>query len=331
MQREIVPGTSLSAAYVGTKGTHLLGSYNLNQPDPNPQIADWSISPDYVRPYLGWSDITAYVTEFNSSYNALQVELLHRLHNGFSFQGSYTYSKVLTDNSGPNSTAATLPQDSRNIRAEYGVADFDRTHMLAFNYSWDLPFFRHSAGVKKEILDGWQLSGITKFQSGAPINVTLFADQAGIGSWNERPNLISDPMQAGPVMANSSIGCHALVGTPILDPQGNIIAMGTAPAKVHTTAAWFNPCAFDLQAPGTFGDSPRNPVRGPAAQVWDMGIMKNFPIHETWGLQFRAQAFNVFNHPGRTAVDGYYDGGGLGVVTGTLTPRIMELSLVLNF
>ena len=327
VQREIVPGTSLSAAYVGTKGTHLLGDYNLNQPAPNPLIADWSISPDYVRPYLGWSNITAYATRFSSNYNSLQVELLHRLRNGLSFQASYTYSKVLTD----ESSTGSWPQDSFNFRAERGIADFDMTHMLVFNYSWDLPFFHHAAGVKKEILDGWQLSGITKFQSGGPVNVTMFADQAGIGSWNERPNLISDPMRAGPVMANSNPACHALVGVPVLDSQNNTVAMGMAPTSVHTSSAWFNPCAFDIQAPGTFGDSPRNPVRGPGAQVWDMGIMKNFPIHETLGLQFRAQAFNVFNHPGRTSVDGYYDGGGLGVVTGTLNPRIMELSLVLNF
>ena len=121
-------------------------------------------------------------------------------------------------------------------------------------------------------------------------------------------------------MANSNLGCHTLVS------QG-----GLAPDRVHTMSAWFNPCAFDAQAVGAFGDSPRNPIRGPAAQVWDMGVMKNFPIHETWGLQFRAQAFNVFNHPGRTSVDSYFDDPSFGVINGTLTPRIMELSLVLNF
>ncbi len=316
VQREIVKDTSLSVAYVGTKGTHLLGDYNLNQPAPNPEIADYDISPDSVRPYLGWSNIVAYATRFNSNYNALQVELLHRLQHGLSFQASYTYSKVLTD----ESSTGSWPQNSFDFRAERGVADFDMTHMLVLNYSWDLPFFHHSSGFKKSALDGWQLSGITKFQSGSPINITWLADQAGIGSYNERPDIISNPFVAGPVMTNSNPGCHTLVS------QG-----GLAPDHVHTMSAWFNPCAFDAQAVGTFGDSPRNPIRGPAAQVWDMGVMKNFPIHETWGLQFRAQAFNVFNHPGRTSVDSYYDDPSFGVINGTLTPRIMELSLVLNF
>jgi hypothetical protein len=316
VQHEILRDTSLSAAYVGTKGTHLLGDYNMNQPAPNPEIADWSISPDSVRPYLGFSNITAYATRFSSTYNALQVELLHRLQNGLSFQASYTYSKTLTD----ESSTGSWPQNSYDFKAERGIADFDMTHMLNLNYSWDLPFFRHASGFKKAALHGWQISGITKFQSGAPINITLFADQAGIGSWNERPNIIANPFQAGPIMANSNPGCHVLVS------QG-----GLAPDHIHTMAAWFNPCAFDLQAVGAFGDSPRNPIRGPAAQVWDMGLMKAFPIHESWNLQFRAQAFNVFNHPGRTSVDSYYDDPSFGVINGTLTPRIMELSLVLNF
>lgn len=316
LQREIFRDTSASAAYVGTKGTHLLGAYNLNQPAPNPDIANYTISPDYVRPYLGWSNIVAYSTRFSSSYNALQLELLHRLQHGVSFQAAYTFSKTITD----ESSTGSWPQNSYDFKAERGVADFDITQMLAVSYSWDLPFFHQASGWKKLALDGWQISGITKFQTGGPINVSWLADQAGIGSYNERPNIIADPNKAGVVMFSSNPACHTLVS------QG-----GMAPDRIHTMSAWFNPCAFDAQPLGTFGDSPRNPLRGPSAQVWDFGVMKNFPVHESIALQFRAQAFNIFNHPGWTSVDSYFDDPSFAVVNGTLTPRILELSLVLNF
>ncbi|MGA7906335.1 MAG: TonB-dependent receptor, partial [Candidatus Sulfotelmatobacter sp.] len=233
VQHEVAKDTSASLAYVGTKGTHLLGYFDDNQGPPNAQVAQFNISPDSVRPYQGFSQITAYANIFDSNYNALQASLIHRLKGGLSFQASYTYSKTLTDNSGPNATVPSFPQDSYNIKAEYGPADFDRTHILTFNYSWEVPLFKHSTGAVKALLGGWQLSGITVFQSGAPLTVTLFGDQAGVGSYNERVNQVGNPFQPGQIAANS--GC-------------------TAPARVRTLDNWFNPCAFALQALGTFGN-----------------------------------------------------------------------------
>lgn len=313
VQRQILPDTSLSFGYVGTKGTHLLGFYDMNQGQPNVQVANGNISPDYVRPYQGFDQISAYATIFDSNYNALQAELIHRLKNGLSFQVSYTYSKVLTDNPGPNGTVytSTWPQDSYNIRAEYGPADFDRAHLLSFNYSWELPFFKNANPITKAFLGGWQVSGITVFQSGAPLTVTLPNDEAGVGSYNQRPNQVANPFQAGPIGANA--GC-------------------VAPSHLHNMANWFNPCAFALNPMGTFGDEGTGPVRAPYFQDWDMGLAKNFALRESIGLQLQLEAFNVFNHPswGQPNMT-WTNGSPLGAITSATSPRLVQLSLALRF
>ena len=310
VQREVLADTTASVAYVGTRGTHLLGYLDINQPQPNPLIANYTISPDSVRPYLGWSEITAYDNIFNSNYNALQASVIHRLKHGVSFQVSYTYSKALTDNSGPNSLNPSFPQDSYNLKAEYGPSDFDLRHVLAFNYSWDIPFARTMTGIAKALLDGWQLSGITMFQSGAPGTIVFLNDNAGIGSWNERADQVGDPFKPGPVAANP--GCQA-------------------PAKLHTFDNWFNPCAFAQPTPGTFGNSRRGALYGPGFQNWDMGIMKNFPIREPASLQFRLEAFNVFNHPNWGPPDYYIDDPNFSTVSSAKSPRIVQAGLALKF
>jgi hypothetical protein len=319
IQHEVAPDTSFSLGYVGTKGTHLLGFYDMNQGPPSAAVAEAEFagnaapSVDYYRPYRGFGTINAYATIFDSNYNALQASLIHRLKNGLSFQASYTYSKTLTDNPGPNGSnyTTTWPQDSYNLRAEYGPADFDLRHILSFNYSWELPFFKHAHPATKAFLGGWQVSGITEFQSGSPLTVNLPGDQAGVGSYNQRPNLVGNPFQAGTIAANPTC---------------------VAPSQVHNLASWFNPCAFALNAFGTFGDESSGALRGPYFQNWDMGLAKNFALRESLGLQFELEAFNVFNHPswGQPNLS-WTSGSPLGAITGATSPRLLQLSLALKF
>lgn len=313
IQREVLPDTSLSIGYVGTKGTHLLGFYDMNQGQPNAQVAQGNINPDFVRPYQGFGSIFAYATMFGSNYNSLQASLIHRLKQGVSFQASYTYSKVLTDNPGPNGTVytSTWPQDSYNIRAEYGPADFDRRQLLTFNYSWELPFFKNGNAITRGFLGGWRVSGITEFQSGAPLTVVLPDDQAGVGSYNQRPNQVANPFQSGPIAANP--GC-------------------VAPSQVHNAASWFNPCAFALNPFGTFGNEHNSAFYGPYFQNWDMGLAKNFAVRESVGLELELQAFNTFNHPSLGQPNTTWTNGSpLGSITSATSPRIVQLSLAVKF
>jgi outer membrane receptor protein involved in Fe transport len=291
VQREVGFNTAVSVAYVGTKGTHLLGATNLNQPYPNADVANGNIAVDTVRPYPGYSTITAYESRFSSTYNSLQVSAIRRLQHGLAFQASYTFAKTLTD----SSSAWNTPQDSRNIRAEKGLAGFDLPQVLTFNYVWDVPVFHDSKGVTKAALGGWQVSGITNIQSGFPVTVTLPGDNEGIGGGLERPNLIADPN--GP----------------------------------KTLYQWFNTAAFVTPPVATFGSAPNGAVRGPGTINWDFSLSKQFPIHEDIALRFRAEFFNVFNHPSFNGVDATVGDFTFGQVTSALSPRLTQFSLDLTF
>jgi outer membrane receptor protein involved in Fe transport len=293
VQRDLGFQTSLSVAYVGTKGTHLLGDDNLNQPYPNLAVVNGSISPDAVRPYPGFSTITAYENRFNSSYNALQVSAIHRLQAGLLFQVSYTYSKTLADSNGG---FGNLPEDSRNLSLEKSLATFDVPNVLTFNYAYNLPVFKNSSGFTKAALGGWQVSGITTIQSGFPLTVTLPSDNQGVGAGQlERPDQVAS--SSGP----------------------------------KTVQQWFNTAAFILPAAGTFGNAPNGAVRGPGIMNWDFGLSKAFPIHEELNLRFRAQFFNIFNHASFTGVDTGFGDVNFGSVTSAASPRLTQLSLEMSF
>ena len=291
IQREVMANTSVEVSYVGTKGTHLLAVDNLNQPYPNAAVAEGTLSADAVRPYMGWGSISGWNTGFNSSYNALQVSAIRHLQHGLAFQVAYTYSKTLTDASG----AWGAPQDSRDNRADKGLASYDIPHILVFNYTWELPFFHHQHGAGKAILDGWQVAGITTFQKGFPNTVTLPTDNEGIGGGLERANLIGNPSGA------------------------------------KTLTNWFNTGAFAVPTVATFGNAPNNDVRGPGENNWDFGIYKQFPIKESLKLRFRAQFFNFFNHPSFNGIDAGYGSLAFGDVTSALAPRATQLSLEVAF
>jgi carboxypeptidase family protein len=290
-QRQLPSDTVIEAAYVGTKGTHLLGPINLNQPFPNADVAQGNLSADAVRPYLGWSSITAWETNFNSSYNALQISAIHRLQHGLAFQAAYTWSKTLTD----GSSAWGTPQDSRNIKAEKALASFDTPAVLVFNYVWQVPFFQNKTGAAKQALDGWTIAGITTFQKGFPETVTLPTDNEGIGGGLERPNRVGSV--SGP----------------------------------RTLTNWFNTAAFVVPPIATFGNSPNSVFRGPGENNWDFGVYKSFRLRESLKLQFRAQFFNIFNHPSFNYVDAGLGDLAFGEVTSALNPRTTQFSLEVAF
>jgi len=298
IQQEVGFDTSVSVAYVGTRGTHLLGSLNLNQPTPaGQQQIVAGANANTVVPFQGYGPIYFVDPVFNSNYNALQVSVLHRLTHDVAFQVSYTYSQTKTDNSSP----WNMPQDSRNISADKGLANFDVPQILTFNYVWDIPAFRGSSGVKKTVLGGWQVSGITGMQKGFPATVTLATDNEGV---------------------------------PCCGPErANLVGSASGP---KTTTQWFNTSAFSYPTPATFGNEPVGAVRGPGFINFDFAVGKRFPILESTNLQFKAEAFNIFNHVSYQTVDTTLFNPAsanpdFGHLHNPLNPRIMQLSLVLSF
>jgi hypothetical protein len=167
--------------------------------------------------------------------------------------------------------------------------------VLTFNFVWDIPFAKTRTGVAKAVLDGWQLSGITNFQSGFPQTVTLPTDNEGIGGGLERPNLIADP--SGP----------------------------------QTLQQWFNTAAFVTPPVATFGNAPNSAIRGPGTNNWDLALSKMIALREWANLRFRAEFFNAFNHPSFNGVDAGLGDVNFGRVTSALPPRLTQFSLDLTF
>jgi hypothetical protein len=182
IQRQLPAGIVLDANYVGSHGTHLLLSEDINQPVASAVVASGQISPNAVRPYPGFAAINTYTTSGNSMYHSLQVSVVKRMAAGMSFEGAYTWSKNLDD-------IATPPNFYAPLSANREIASYDRTHVLTASYIWEIPFARHLTGFREKLLDGWQISGITSIESGNPLTPLLTSDRAGTGDSSQRPNV----------------------------------------------------------------------------------------------------------------------------------------------
>jgi hypothetical protein len=269
LQQQLPGGIIVDASYVGNWGYALRDTLNLNQLHPgallNPPVPNEN--PNALVPYLGWAAINLRDGSDTSNYNSLQVTANRRLATGLSFGVNFTLSRTLDRTSG-------TPQDIYNIRADYGLSAIDRGKMLNFNYIYELPFFRKTANsVIRTGLGGWEISGLTAFQSGAPNSVTVPVDIAHIGVSSSRATVVGDPV---------------------------------LPADQRTVAHWFNTAAFlpaAAMVPGQFGDSGRNILIGPFFSQWDVALLKNFRIRERATVQFRAEGFNVANHASFTGIN----------------------------
>jgi len=319
IQRELARDTLVVIAYVGGKGTHLSQQLDRNQlhsvpANQNPyapgqyignadcdnlgnginnlgngtpvtgqalinlNVACGNVNTDMFRPYQGYDSIYGIVGGANSNYNALQVSG-RRNAGGLQLTVAYTYSHSI-DNSSDRYDSAFV--DSYNLNSYRASSGFDQRHILTVSYIYSLPIFRHSKGLTGSLLGGWQVSGITTAQSGEPFSIVNggYYDNAGVGN-------------------SVGSGSYAdLVG----DPHGPKPSFTPVPGVVYGPLL-YNPGAYTQPIGLTFGDSGRNSLAGPGRLNFDMGVFKRFRIKESKALEFRAQAFNVFNHPQWTGVN----------------------------
>ena len=277
VERELTPNTALTVTYMGSHGYNLPVSLNLGQ----------SIIHNDIRPEAGWGAITQIYSDEHSDFNSLNVRFERRFSNGISFLLSYGYSHSIDEGYGistsSNSSLAT-PQNSYDIRDNRGSSDYDIRNRLVYNALYALPFghgkyFMGSAsGVKQAVLGDWSLSGIVSVQGGTPFTLLMSSsfDQSETFGFKDLPNVVGNPNVAGAVAANPTC---------------------VAPTTIHTTTDWFNPCAFLVPAKGNFGDEGRNTLLGPGLQNVDFSLIKNIRIKERANVEFKAEAFNLFNHP----------------------------------
>ena len=308
VQRQIGGKSVLEVAYVGSKGTKLLTARDINQPQPSVLPPGLPIVP---RPDPRFDDINLLESRANSNYNALQARFQQRLARGFSTLASYTWSKSIDDASNFCSSAGdpNFPQNSYNVAAERGRSNFDVRHRLSVSYSYALPFgkgrqYLHDRGWVSTALGGWETYGIVTVQSGRPFTVALLPeiDNSGTGrsilgfGANDRPNVVGNTALSNP-----------------------------------TTTQWFNTAAFAFPAPGTFGNAGRNILDGPGYQTVNLSLLKNTALSERVKLQFRAEAFNLFNHPNFNLPDNFLGSPTFGRITSARDPRHIQFGLKLLF
>ena len=278
VERELFWKSMLSVGYVARRGLHLQREADINQPTTavvtNP--ANKGVNLNALRPYRGFGTIRETDNVANSMYNSLQVAWNRRFNNGLQFGASYTLSKSM-DN---GSNQRDVVPDTYDISMLWGPSEFDARHIFVANYLYQLPFLRGRSGFIGKALGGWQISGITQFQTGLPCSVIVpGGDYAGVGqdaNWGCGGN--------GQFWVKN--GDPKIIGT--FGPSGQWFA---------TTNPDGSPI-FTQPAAGTFNTQRvRNTIYQPGFQNWNMGLFKVFPINERLGFQFRAEAFNVWNHP----------------------------------
>ena len=280
-EREMFWKSLVSVGYVGRRGVHLQREADINQPSVSALTdpANFFVDPsdgktklkniNAFRPYLGFGSIRQTDNVANSLYNALQVTWNRRYSGGLMFGVSYTLSKSM-DN---GSNQRDVVPNTYDVNSLWGPSEFDARHILVFNYLYDLPFFKNHSSLSGKLLGGWQISGVTQFQTGQPCGVAEAKDYAGVG-------------------LDSNFGC----GT-----NGQYYVVNGTPKIIGTFGAsgqWFDTSGFAKPAVGTFNTQRvRDLIYQPGFQNWNLGLFKAFPIDEQRGLQFRAEAFNFINHP----------------------------------
>jgi len=283
VERELFWKSLLSVGYVARRGLHLQRESDINQPTTAVVAANPGVNLDALRPYKGFGSIRETDNVASSTYNSLQVAWNRRVGDTFQFGVSYTLSKSM-DN---GSNQRDVVPDTYDTSMLWGPSEFDARHIAIINYLYQLPFFRTQKGFAGKALGGWQISGITQFQTGLPCSVVApNVDYAGVGQ-----------------DANWGCGGNGQFWVVHGDPK----IIGTFGPK----GQWFattNPDGtpiFTPPTPGTFNTQRvRDLIYQPGYQNWNMGLFKTFPVNERFRFQFRAEAYNVWNHPNWCANSG---------------------------
>jgi hypothetical protein len=305
VQQQVAKEMSIMVGYFAGKGTHLNIESNLNQPinGVKPYATLSASSP--INPGMPLGIITLMRSSGNSSYNALWLTVTRRLSKGLQLNGSYTYSKSLDYNS--KTAQGIVVQNSYNLRGDYGLSDFDARHRLTVNGIYDLPF------TGNRVVSGWQLAPIVSLQSGNPINF---------------------------VTTNGSFTGVATLRASVTGPVHTGYSPGTNNNATYVTYIQ-NPTVFYNQG-NAFGNLGRNSVIGPGFANVDLAIIKNTAIHQTdhsdVRLQFRADIFDLANHPNFGQPNLTVGSSTFGLISSTRFPtgdsgssRQMQLALKLMF
>jgi len=311
VQQELPFKSMMSIAYVGGRGLHNWRTFDINQPTVGALDANPGKNVNYLRPYRGFAAIQQEKSDGKANYNSLQVSWNRRFTNGFMFGLSYTWSKSMDD----SSNYRDIVPDTYNTSNLWGPSEYDTRHMLVVNYLYALPFFRNQSTVTGKLLGGWQLSGNSQFQTGAPCGIGTNNDFAGVGEVGS----FGCGSQGQFWVKNGTPNTpHAFAGYPTNKGQYfTTTSPGGSPIFTHPTADTFN-----LQ------HGVRNSIYQPGFQNWNLSMKKKFPVTEGTGFEFQADAYNFINHPNWSNPNLNPTSGQFGQVTGkTNSSRNLQVGL----
>lgn len=296
VQHQLTNALALEIDYIGSLGRktdrilrgnqRIAGKGNPNPPRPFPQLGDFIL-------FGGGT---------NSHYEALMLKAEQRFVRGLAFVVSYTFSRSIdTASNGFESGGVNAPpQNSYNPNdGERGLSNFHSKHRFVLSYVYELPFGRgrrfltNIPTVLDHIIGGWQVSGVTTFQSGQPLTPVFQVDPSGTGFTFTRPNQVCDPNRGAP----------------------------------HTVERWFRTECFERQPPFFFGNAGRNTVIGPGFKNWDFALLKNFRVREPHALQLRAEFFNLFNNVNFQLPNRVFDSPNFGRIFGANPSRQIQFGL----
>jgi hypothetical protein len=333
VQRELGWGTVVDVTYVGSVNRHLELATNINVvPDganflpqnANPQNPATPKAPTFLRPYLGYEDITLRSNHGTSNYNALQVQLNRRYIRGLQFAVAYTYARALGV---ADEDEATVPLARPLVGWNYAPLSGTQAHNLVLNYTWDLPEPSKLFGgnkVVKFLFDDWQLSGENAFVTGdwggVPMTtVDNFDFTGGTGG------------TGGDIGGGARVVRPRVVGTP----------MSGGDPTPGASGGWLDPAAFARpQGRGDSGDAARYVYRTPGINNWNLSMFKNFPIgNGKRRVQLRVEGYNVLNHTQFSTIDNTvrFDAAGaqvnatFGDATAARNARIVQGSIRFTF
>jgi hypothetical protein len=303
VQSQLARNWAIEVDYIGTAGHKLDNVYTENLAKPG--VGDYQSR----RPYPDFNSLLRGNADANSIYSSLQATLTRRFSSGVSFMTSYTWAKSIDDGVGNTETVSGNGgvEDLYNRSLNRARSPYDARHRVVFTYTWELPVgqgkrYLNRAGAINRLLGGWELSGITKFQTGFPF--TVFApDYSGAQSQSARPDRL----------------CN-----------------GKGP---RTLTMWFDTSCFSMDALQAayqaghprFGNSGRNILNRDGFNNWDFSLIKNTRITERVGLQFRSEFYNGFNHPYFGGPNTSVGSSNIGKISSASDPRDIQFGLKLLF
>lgn len=258
--RELTKNDAIQIAYLGNHGLNLRRNLNINFFDPALGR----------RPNTKFTNINIETATGQNIYHALQLSFKRRFSSGLQYDVNYTWAHAIDDVQDQGLFSAQ-PQDNRNLRAERGNSSGDIRHALNFNVLYGVPLgaghrlLGNAKGVAGVFVNGWKIAALGILRTGIANSVFIGTNTFGNGNFtNQRPNAVA----------------------------------GVSPyATNQTPENWLNPAAFSLPATGTFGNLGRNTIFGPGFQQIDFSLLKDFKLGERGKLEYRAEFFNIFNHP----------------------------------